>query len=107
MDLEGPNRSAVAPQIHINRPDKISADLTAGFDVGFVATSVGHHRNPGPGGWLSLVLLARRAGGGIARLSGEHEGGRGAFGLDEPASSNCGGGMRFTLKLVVMQRSRL
>ncbi len=38
---------------YINQPEKIHADLSAGFEVGFVATSDGHRRNPGVGGGLT------------------------------------------------------
>jgi hypothetical protein len=39
----------------IDPPDKIHADLSAGFKVGFVATSDGHLRNPGTGGGLTGI----------------------------------------------------
>ena len=40
---------------YIDPPDKIHADLSAGFKVGFVATSDGHRRNPGTGGGLTGI----------------------------------------------------
>lgn len=43
--------------VYINRPEKIHADLTAGFKVGFVGTSDGHRRNPGTGGGLTGFWL--------------------------------------------------
>ena len=39
--------------VYINEPEKIHADLSAGFKVGFVGTSDGHRRNPGIGGGLT------------------------------------------------------
>ena len=39
--------------VYINKPEKIHADLSAGFKVGFVATSDGHRRNPGVGGGIT------------------------------------------------------
>jgi hypothetical protein len=39
--------------VYINQPEKIHADLSAGFKVGFIATSDGHRRNPGVGGGLT------------------------------------------------------
>jgi len=41
--------------VYINRPGKIHADLSAGFEVGFVATSDGHRRDPGTGGGLTGI----------------------------------------------------
>ena len=41
--------------VYINQPEKIHADLTAGFEVGFVATSDGQRRNPGTGGGLTGI----------------------------------------------------
>ena len=41
--------------VYIDPPDKIHADLSAGFKVGFVATSDGHRRNPGTGGGLTGI----------------------------------------------------
>lgn len=43
--------------VFINEPEKIHADLSAGFKVGFVATSDGHRRNPGVGGGLTGFWL--------------------------------------------------
>jgi hypothetical protein len=40
---------------YIDPPDKIHADLSAGYKVGFVATSDGHLRNPGTGGGLTGI----------------------------------------------------
>ncbi len=39
--------------VYINQPEKIHADLSAGYKVGFVGTSDGHRRNPGIGGGLT------------------------------------------------------
>lgn len=39
----------------MRHPDKFHADLSAGFNVGFVATSDGHRRNPGTGGGLTAI----------------------------------------------------
>jgi len=44
--------------IYIDPPDKIHVDLSAGFRVGFVATSDGHRRNPGAGGGLTGIWAA-------------------------------------------------
>ena len=41
--------------VFINRPEKIHRDLSAGFKVGFVATSDGHRRDPGTGGGLTGI----------------------------------------------------
>ena len=41
--------------IYIDPPDKIHRDLSAGFRVGFVATSDGHRRNPGTGGGITGI----------------------------------------------------
>ena len=43
--------------VYIDRPEKIHRDLSAGFAVGFVATSDGHRRNPGVGGGLTGFWL--------------------------------------------------
>ncbi len=43
--------------VYINRPEKIHRDLSAGFKVGFVATSDGHRRDPGVGGGLTGFWL--------------------------------------------------
>ena len=42
-------------RVFINRPEKIHRDLSAGFKVGFVATSDGHRRDPGTGGGLTGI----------------------------------------------------
>ncbi len=42
-------------EVFINRPEKIHRDLSAGFKVGFVATSDGHRRDPGTGGGLTGI----------------------------------------------------
>jgi hypothetical protein len=44
--------------VYINQPEKIHADLSAGFKVGFIATSDGHRRNPGVGGGLTAFWAA-------------------------------------------------
>jgi hypothetical protein len=41
--------------VYINHPAKIHADLSAGYKVGFVATSDGHRRDPGTGGGLTAI----------------------------------------------------
>ncbi len=43
---------------YIRQPEKIHADLSAGFKVGFIATSDGHRRNPGTGGGLTGIWAA-------------------------------------------------
>ncbi len=40
---------------YLDPPDKIHADLSEGFRVGFVGTSDGHRRNPGTGGGLTGI----------------------------------------------------
>ena len=50
---EGNIEVAAGWGVYINQPEKIHADLTAGYKVGFVATSDGHRRNPGVGGGLT------------------------------------------------------
>ncbi|HTM50381.1 MAG TPA: hypothetical protein VL285_16925 [Bryobacteraceae bacterium] len=41
--------------IFFQQPEKIHGDLTAGYRVGFVATSDGHRRDPGAGGGLTAI----------------------------------------------------
>ena len=42
-------------RVFINQPGKIHRDLSDGYEVGFVATSDGHRRNPGTGGGLTGI----------------------------------------------------
>ncbi|MBI1357506.1 MAG: DUF3604 domain-containing protein [Acidobacteria bacterium] len=50
---EGNIEVAAGWGVYINDPAKIHSDLSAGFKVGFAATSDGHRRNPGVGGGLT------------------------------------------------------
>ena len=52
---EGNIEVAAGWGVYINKPDKIHADLSAGYKAGFVATSDGHRRNPGVGGGLTGI----------------------------------------------------
>ena len=52
---EGNIEVASGWDVFINQPEKIHRDLSAGFQVGFVATSDGHRRDPGAGGGLTGI----------------------------------------------------
>lgn len=58
--------------VYINNPAKIHADLTAGYKVGFVATSDGHRRNPGTGGGLTGIYAPELTPEAILKALGEH-----------------------------------
>ena len=52
---EGNIEAASGWGVFIDKPEKIHRDLSAGFKVGFVATSDGHRRDPGTGGGLTGI----------------------------------------------------
>ena len=52
---EGNIEAASGWGVFIDQPEKIHRDLSAGFKVGFVATSDGHRRDPGTGGGLTGI----------------------------------------------------
>ena len=52
---EGNIEAASGWAVFMNKPEKIHRDLSAGFKVGFVATSDGHRRSPGTGGGLTGI----------------------------------------------------
>ncbi len=56
---EGNIETASGWRAFIRNPEKIHADLSAGYKVGFVATSDGHRRNPGIGGGLTAIWAER------------------------------------------------
>jgi hypothetical protein len=52
---EGNIEAASGWEVFMDKPEKIHRDLSAGFKVGFVATSDGHRRDPGTGGGLTGI----------------------------------------------------
>jgi len=58
--------------VFINQPDKIHRDLSAGFKVGFVATSDGHRRDPGAGGGLTGIYAPTLTPGAIVQALKDH-----------------------------------
>jgi len=56
----------------IKNPENIHAGLTAGFKVGFVATSDGHRRNPGIGGGLTGIYAEELTPAAVLRAIREH-----------------------------------